>query len=267
VELRHIAVEDGPNGLRTLVLNRPDRLNAFDERMTAELEWALLGLAKDSSVRAVRLTGAGSAFCAGADQKRDIEAEGKEAYFEGDMPANLQRRLNRCVALLAGLAVPTIATVRGAAVGVGFNLVLACDLRIAAESGRFGQVYSRIGLCIDGGGSYFLPRLVGVAKALELTLLGEIFNAAKAQELGLLTRLVSDDDFEAEAAAFVAALAAGPTVALSSSKRAILDGASSSLDAALRAEEEFQARVYQTFDKAEGRAAFLEKRPPKFEGR
>ena len=149
----------------TLTLNRPEALNAMNEAMMAELERRLMELEADATVQAVILTGAGRAFSSGGDQKRDRDTEGQQLFFDGDLGGDLIERLHRCVLRLQRLAKPVIGSIHGVAVGAGCNIALAADLRIASDVARFGEVFTRVGLVPDGGGTYFLPRLVGTAKA------------------------------------------------------------------------------------------------------
>ena len=174
------------DGVVTLRLNRPETLNAMNEAMMAEFERLLPDIAADATVRVVVLTGTGRAFSSGGDQKRDRGQDAERKFFDGDLGGGVVERLHRCILQLQRLPKPVIASVNGVAVGAGCNLALAADLRIAADSARFGEVFSLRGLVPDGGGSYFLPRLVGVAKAMELVLLADIIDADEALRIGLV---------------------------------------------------------------------------------
>src|SRR5213593_4030103 len=154
----------------TLTLNRPETLNAMNEAMMGEMERILIELEADTAVRAVILTGAGRAFSSGGDQKRDRSGEGQRPLFDGDLGGALIERLNRCVLRMQRLQKPIVGSINGVAAGAGLNIALATDLRIAADTARFGEVFARVGLVPDGGGTYFLPRLVGTAKAMEMIL-------------------------------------------------------------------------------------------------
>jgi len=163
-------------GIVTLTLNRPESLNAMNEAMMGELERILIELEADAAVRAVVLTGAGRAFSSGGDQKRGAE-EVPPSFFEGDRGGALIERLNRCILRMQRLGKPIVGSINGVAAGAGMNIALATDLRIASDTARFGEVFARIGLVPDGGGTYFLPRLVGTAKAMEMILLADIIDA------------------------------------------------------------------------------------------
>ena len=186
------------DSIATVTLHRPETLNAMNEAMMAELERCLMALETDPAVRVVVLTGAGQAFSAGGDQKRDRQSEGQQHWFAGDLGGGVVERLHRCVLRLQRLAKPVIGSINGVAVGAGCNLALATDLRIAADTARFGEVFARIGLAPDGGGTYFLPRLVGTAKAMELLLLADIIDAREALRIGLVNWVVPADRLPAE---------------------------------------------------------------------
>ncbi len=177
----------------TLTLNRPEKLNAMDEALMGELERYLIEIESDPEVRAVILTGAGRGFCSGGDQSRDRTHEGQQTFFDGDLGGDVIERLNRCILRMQQLPKPIIGCINGVAVGAGCNLALATDLRIASDAAKFGEVFSRIGLVPDGGGTYFLPRLVGTAKVLELIMLGDIIEAEEAHRIGLVNRVVAVD--------------------------------------------------------------------------
>jgi 2-(1,2-epoxy-1,2-dihydrophenyl)acetyl-CoA isomerase len=251
----------------TLTLNRPETLNAMNVAMMAEFERLLLSIEADPAVRVVVLTGAGRAFSSGGDQKRDQQTEGPEKYFDGDPGGTLIERLNRCVLRLQRLPKPVIGCINGVAVGAGCNLALATDLRIASEAARFGEVFTRIGLIPDGGGTYFLPRLVGTAKAMELIMLADIIEAQEALRVGLVNWVVPADQLAAETQKLATRLAQGPTVAYGLAKTGLYQGLHMSLEDVLNMEARNQAMAARTQDRTEGVAAFREKRTPRFIGR
>jgi 2-(1,2-epoxy-1,2-dihydrophenyl)acetyl-CoA isomerase len=251
----------------TLTLNRPETLNAINEAMMAELERLLIAVEADTTVRAVILTGAGRAFSSGGDQKRGRENEGQQAFFDGDLGGSVIERLNRCVLRLQRLAKPVIGSINGVAVGAGCNIALATDLRIAADTARFGEVFARVGLVPDGGGTYFLPRLVGTAKAMELILLADIIDAQEALRIGLVNWVVPANTLPEETQKLVQRLAEGPTLAYGLAKTGLYQGLTMSLEDTLNLEARNQAMAARSQDRAEGAAAFREKRQPRFSGR
>jgi 2-(1,2-epoxy-1,2-dihydrophenyl)acetyl-CoA isomerase len=251
----------------TLTLHRPETLNAMNEAMMAEFERLLMEMAADAEVRCVVLTGAGRGFCSGGDQKRDRSSEGEEIFFDGDLGGTLIERLNRCILRLQRLPKPVLGSINGVAVGAGCNLALATDLRIAADTARFGEVFSRIGLVPDGGGTYFLPRLAGTAKALELIMLGELIDAPAAQHLGLVNWVVPAAQLHEETSKLATRLAHGPTLAHGLAKTAVYQGLHMTLEDVLNMEARNQAIAARSRDRSEGAAAFREKRQPRFIGR
>ena len=251
----------------TLTLNRPETLNAMNEAMLAELEWLLMEIEADTAVRAVVLTGAGRAFSSGGDQKRDRHPEGQQHFFDGDLGGGVIERLNRCVLRLQRLTKPVIGSINGVAVGAGCNIALATDLRIASDAARLGEVFARVGLVPDGGGTYFLPRLVGTAKAMELILLANIIDAQEALRIGLVNWVVPADRLQEETQKLAERLAQGPTLAYGLAKTGLYQGLAMSLEDALNMEARNQAIAARSQDRAEGAAAFREKRQPRFIGR
>jgi 2-(1,2-epoxy-1,2-dihydrophenyl)acetyl-CoA isomerase len=254
------------DNVATLTLNRPETLNAMNEALMAELERHLIGIAADPEVRAVVLTGAGRGFCSGGDQKRGRTQEGTQTFFDGDLGGNLIERLNRCILRMQRLPKPIVGCINGVAVGAGCNLALATDIRIASETARFGEVFSRIGLVPDGGGTYFLPRLVGTAKALELIMLGDMIEAAEALRLGLVNRVVPAAQLETQTYELAERLAHGPTLAHGLAKTGVYQAMTMNLEDVLNMEARNQAIAARSQDRIEGAAAFLEKRQPKFIG-
>ncbi len=254
------------DGIATLTLNRPETLNAMNEAMMAEIERILIELEADPAVRAVVLTGSGRAFSSGGDQKRRA-GEGQQAFFDGDLGGALIERLNRCILRMQRLEKPIVGSINGVAAGAGMNIALATDLRIAADTARFGEVFTRVGLVPDGGGTYFLPRLVGTAKAMEMILLADIIDAQEALRIGLVNRVVPAEQLENETLKLAERLAQGPTVAYGLAKTGLYRGLAMALEDVLNMEARNQAIAVRTPDRAEGVAAFLEKRPPRFTGR
>jgi 2-(1,2-epoxy-1,2-dihydrophenyl)acetyl-CoA isomerase len=254
------------DGIVTLTLNRPESLNAMNEAMMGEIERLLIELEADPAVRVVVLTGAGRAFSSGGDQKRGGEAV-PPSFFEGDPGGALIERLNRCILRMQRLHKPIIGSINGVAAGAGMNIALATDLRIASDTARFGEVFARIGLVPDGGGTYFLPRLVGTAKAMELILLADIIDAQEALRIGLVNRVVPADQLEQETLKLAERLAQGPTVAYGLAKTGLYQGLGMSLEDGLRLEGDLSTLLRTTEDRVEGAKAFLEKRKPRWTGR
>ena len=255
---------DLTGGVATITLNRPDKLNAFNEAMHAELAQALNRIEADGTVRAVLLTGAGRAFCAGQDLGDRVMGDGAAPPDLGD---TLDRLYNPLVRRLHRLERPVIAAVNGVAAGAGANLALACDLVLAARSARFIQAFCKLGLVPDSGGTYALPRLVGPARAMALALLGEPVPAEQAAAWGLIWRVVDDERLQAEATALARQLATQPTRGLGLIKRALNASADNTLDEQLDLERDLQREAGRTEDYREGVRAFLEKRPAVFGGR
>jgi 2-(1,2-epoxy-1,2-dihydrophenyl)acetyl-CoA isomerase len=254
-----ILVETHP-GYRQITLNRPERLNALTVEMAGALIAALQAAEADATCRAVLLTGAGRGFCAG----QDLTA------IAGGTAADLAPLLNHyheLVRRLCALPLPVVCAVNGVAAGAGANLALACDIVLAARSASFVQAFARIGLIPDCGGTWFLPRLVGAARARALAMLAEPLPAATAAEWGLIWQAVDDDRLIAEAQALTARLAMQATAALALTKRALGASGANTLDAQLDLERDLQAEAGQTADHAEGVRAFLEKRAPVFTSR
>jgi 2-(1,2-epoxy-1,2-dihydrophenyl)acetyl-CoA isomerase len=254
------------NSIATVTLNRPDTLNAMNEAMMGEIERVLIELEADTAVRVVILTGAGRAFSSGGDQKRG-NTEVPPSFFDGDPGGALIERLNRCILRMQRLQKPIIGSINGVAAGAGMNIALATDLRIASDTARFGEVFTRVGLVPDGGGTYFLPRLVGTAKAMELILLADIIDAQEALRIGLVNRVVPTEQLQQETLKLAERLAQGPTVAYGLAKTGLYQGLGMSLEDVLNMEARNQAIAARTPDRAEGVAAFREKRPPRFTGR
>lgn len=244
-----------------LTLNRPDRLNAAPPEMFGEISAALADL---DGARAVLIAGAGRGFCSGADVAAVATRAGDPAQATYDA---LTRGFNPAIRAIVDLGVPVVSAVRGPAAGIGCSLALAADFCVASETAYFLQAFVNIGLVPDGGASWMLPRLIGRARALEMTMLGERVPAAKALDWGMIHRVVADDALEAEAFALAERLAAGPTIALRLIRRGAAAALESTLDDALEREAQDQRQARRTEDSAEGGMAFLGKRKPDFRGR
>ena len=257
---------DRAEGVATLTLDRADRLNSLNETMHAEIRAALTEIEADGAVRAMLLTGAGRAFCAGQDLS-DRAVSGDGAGAGTDLGDTLERNYNPLIRRLAALEMPVVAAVNGIAAGAGANLALACDIVLAARSAGFLQAFSRIGLVPDSGGTFVLPRLVGTARAMALTMLGETLDAETAASWGLIWRCVDDDALMDEATALARRLAGQPTRGLALTKRAIRASAANDLDTQLDLERDLQREAGATEDYREGVAAFMAKRKPAFKGR
>ena len=244
-----------------LTLNRPDRLNAFNEDMHRALADALSAIEADQSCRAVLLTGAGRGFCAGQDLMDRTAGHGPP-----DLGATLEKFYNPLIRRLRLLDRPVICGVNGVAAGAGANIALACDIVLAARSARFIQSFSKIGLVPDCGGTFFLPCLVGDARARALALLAEPVTAEQAETWGMIWKVVDDDALADEARALTARLARQPTGALALIKQALNASFGHTLDQQLDMERDFQRQAGRGGDYAEGVQAFIDKRPAKFTG-
>ncbi|MDY6999069.1 MAG: enoyl-CoA hydratase-related protein [Actinomycetota bacterium] len=250
-----VLLTDDDDGVRTLTLNRPHRRNAIDAQLWQELADALRAAARDD-LRALVITGAGGAFCSGADV-----GTGETIH-----PRHKLRRLSEVALALHELAVPTIAKVTGVAVGAGWNLALGCDLVVATPESRFCQIFAKRGLSIDLGGSWLLPKLVGLQQAKRLVLLADMIDAAEAHSMGLVTWVKNADEIDDFVAELARRLARGPAFALAQSKALLNDGANATLRDALANEARAQPGNFATTDSAEAYAAFAEKREPVFTG-
>jgi 2-(1,2-epoxy-1,2-dihydrophenyl)acetyl-CoA isomerase len=253
---------DGSVG--TVTLNRPEKLNAFDGAMGDRIVAAIRELAADPAIRVLVITGAGRAFCAGADVeylRQVVDTKNRAAA------RHIVALGSEAVLAIRGAPKPVVAVINGPAAGGGANLALACDVRLASDGASIGQVFNRIGLHPDWGGTYLLPRLVGAARAFELMLTAEMVPAAEAGRLGLFSRVVPDASLADEARSLVTALAAKPPIPLALAKQAVHDSERHSLSAMLEREIENQMTCFDTQDAAEGLAAFLAKRPAVFAGR
>jgi 2-(1,2-epoxy-1,2-dihydrophenyl)acetyl-CoA isomerase len=250
------------DGIAALTLNNPAQLNAFTGDMREQAIASLQRIAADPSVRVLVVTGAGRAFCAGGDVKHMADLKQRDAEFESLQP--LLAAGGEIVSRLDALPFPTIAAVNGPAAGAGMNLALACDLRIASDQASFGETFARIGLHLDWGGSYFLPRAVGRARALELCWLADVIDANEALRIGLVNRIVPHGRFVAEVHALAARLAAAPSTSVRLVKRTVRAADHRALDQCLDAEIDAQAACWASADSSEGIRAFTEKRAARF---
>ncbi len=252
------------DGVARLTLNRPERLNSFNTEMHGEVRAALATLKGDAGARVLVLSGAGRGFCAGQDLNDRAVAPGAAAP---DLAASIEQHYKPLVLTLRALPMPVIGAVNGVAAGAGANLALACDLVIAARSAVFVQAFAKLGLVPDSGGTWFLPRLVGTARAIGLAFLGDKLAAQQAAEWGLIWRCVEDAEFAGVVADMAQQLAAAPTRGLARTKQAIYEGLTRDLAAQLDIERDYQGELGRSADYAEGVAAFSAKRPPRFTGR
>jgi 2-(1,2-epoxy-1,2-dihydrophenyl)acetyl-CoA isomerase len=260
-EFETIHFEHG-NGIARLVLNRPEKLNAFNVLMHREVAAALDAVEADGSLRVLLMTGRGRGFCAGQDlAERNVEGGPL------DLGETTRTYYNPLVKRLAALKIPTLCAVGGVAAGAGVNLALACDIVVARVSAKFVQAFSSIGLVPDAGGSYWLPRMIGQARALGFTLLGHPLSARQAEAWGLIWKAIDDDQFEVEVEALLAELAAAATRGLNAAKSAIRAAARNTLEQQLELESASQFECGRTLDYQEGVRAFKERRPPRFTGR
>lgn len=256
-EFETLSVERS-GGVATLTLNRPRKKNAITGQMFSELLSVLREVQADDDDRVLVVTGAGGDFCSGADLSAPAAPDVH--------PVDRMRRVATVALALHDLTKPSIAKVRGVAVGAGCNLALGCDLVVASRDARFSEIFAQRGLSLDFGGSWLLPRLVGLHKAKELALLADILSASQANEMGLVNRVLPDEDLDEFATDWARRLAAGPPVALSLNKRMLNDSLQMSMAQALEEEGRSQVVNFATTDTAEARNAFLDKRAPVFTG-
>ncbi|MDQ6924535.1 MAG: 2-(1,2-epoxy-1,2-dihydrophenyl)acetyl-CoA isomerase PaaG [Pseudomonadota bacterium] len=250
-------------GIARLTLNRPERLNSFNDAMHAEVRDVLSRVKAGNDARVLLLTGAGRGFCAGQDLGDRAVAPGAETV---DLGASIERNYKPLVLGLRALPLPVVCAVNGVAAGAGANIALACDIVIAAKSASFIQAFSKIGLIPDSGGTYFLPRLVGSARAIGLAMLGDKLSAEQAAAWGLIWKCVDDAEFPASVEALVQQLSTAATRGLAATKQAIYAAGENALEAQLDLERDVQRELGRSADYREGVSAFAAKRPPKFSG-
>jgi len=247
----------------TITLNRPEKLNAFFGTMREELHQALIDVERDASIRAVVITGAGRAFCSGGD------VETMRGLQKGQSSSDFTKLLEAgrlIVMRIRDMSQIVIASINGVAAGAGCNLALACDYRIAADTAKLGETFVKIGLHPDWGGTFFLPRLVGPSRAIELLASGRMVEAPEALEIGMIDRIVPADRLEVDTASLARAVADGPPLALAAIKRAVYESPRRTLGEQIELENQNQLAAFRSRDAAEGMAAFFEKRPPRFTG-
>ncbi|MFN5415684.1 MAG: enoyl-CoA hydratase-related protein [Flavobacteriia bacterium] len=249
------------NGVCTLVLNRPEVFNSFNGKMALLLQEELIFASKNEDVRAIVITGSGKAFCAGQDLAEATDPKGPA------LQDIVKKHYNPIIELIRSIEKPIIAAVNGVAAGAGANIALACDITIAKHSASFIQAFSKIGLIPDSGGTYFLPRIIGTQKALALMMTGDKISAQEADQMNMIYKAVSDEDFETFVAQFAGNLAQMPTKGLGLTKRAVNRTFQHNLTEQLALEEVLQTEAGTTYDFKEGVQAFLEKRKPVFKGK
>jgi 2-(1,2-epoxy-1,2-dihydrophenyl)acetyl-CoA isomerase len=248
------------NGVAFITLNRPDVLNSFNKEMAISLQKALDECSVNKNIRAVYITGQGRAFCAGQDLAEAISKDGPE------LQSIVKDHYNPIIEKIRGLEKPVVCAVNGVAAGAGANIALACDIVYAAESASFIQAFSKIGLIPDSGGTYFLPRLIGMQRATALMMLGDKVKAQDAVQMGMIYKFFPDDELQEQAKKSARQLATMPTLGLGLTKKALNLSLSNPLTIQLKIEEELQTIAGKSHDYNEGISAFLEKRQPQFKG-
>jgi enoyl-CoA hydratase/carnithine racemase len=251
-------------GIATLTMNRPERLNALGDTLRDDLHHAIVRASDDPAVRVIILTGAGRGFCSGGDVKAMHDAKERDQgrpLFEKVAPGR-----DKTILAMRDAPKPLIAAVNGPAAGAGMNLALACDMRIAATTAKFGETFVKRGLHVDWGGTYFLPRLVGMAKACELIFTGDLINAEEALAMGLVSNVVPPEELMPTVRQLARKIALGPPLAIRLAKRALYRSQDSDLRSALEFETYAQNICSETEDAREGIRAFVEKRSPRFTG-
>lgn len=262
-DFHHLLIHQ-EEGVITITMNRPEVLNAFNDTMLAELTEVVEVAASDDTIRCVVLMGAGRAFGAGQDLSGfpALSSDGETVKVSEHLT-----KYHRLIKSMRAMPKPVVGAIRGVAAGISCNIALACDLRIAADNARFIQAFARIGLVPDGGGAYFLPRLVGLGKAMELCLLADEISGPEAERLGLVTKCVPVEEFPGTVAAFAKRLANGPTRSYGLIKDLLYTSMELDLQASFDLEGQLQDEAFTTADHQEGVTAFLQKRPAKYIGR
>ncbi len=252
-------------GIATLTLNRPDKMNALIPGIREGLYNAVEDTAKDNEVRVLVITGTGRAFCSGADVKAITENASQPARVEREREVQVQRV--HLAILLLRCGKPVIAAINGVAVGWGLDLALACDIRIASDKARFSEAYVKRGMVPTGGGTFFLPRLVGIDKACQLIWTGDMIDAKEAERIGLVTMVVPHEELESAARELAEKIAKGPLLAIQAAKRAIYEGLRMDLESNLEYTTAIRQELLKTEDHKEGAKSFVEKRAPVFKGK
>lgn len=257
-------VSDVQNGVMTLTLNRPERLNSFNDEMHRQLAEVLIQAERDETIRCLLITGAGRGFCAGQDlNDRNVDPSGEAP----DLGYSVETFYNPLMRRLAKLPKPVIAAVNGVAAGAGATLALGCDMVIAARSAKFIMSFSKLGLVPDCGGTWFLPRLTGRARAMGLALMGDTLSAEQAQQWGMIWQVVDDEQLGETARQLATHFASQPTFGLGLIKKALYASETHSLDAQLDLERDYQRLAGRSEDYREGVSAFLARRPATFKGK
>jgi len=258
-----ILLLDNSDSIAIITLNRPDKLNAFNDELSYALQDTLNNLEKDRNVRVIIITGAGRGFCSGQDLQARLESKDNQV----SLGESIRRRYNPIILKMRKMEKPIIASVNGVAAGAGASLAFACDFRMASSEATFVQSFSKVGLVPDSGSTFLLPRLIGLTKAFELMLLADKLSAKEALDLGILNMLVEPEQLAAQTLALAKRLAVGPSLAFGLTKRAINRVVFNDIDELLEQEANLQEIAGHSEDFAEGVKAFIEKRQPVYKGK